>query len=263
VRLAYAGGADALGVMFMRALFAAIAVAIMAKAAGRALLPPRDMRWAAAAIGFVWLVGAWSYLGSFKLIPIGLAVTIFYLFPLFVALMSRLWEGERLSRHRIAAMLVGFLGVTMAVGASFGRIDLLGVGLAGVAALGVASNMMISARVMRRSNPQAAMLMMTGTSAVTLAVLAPVVGYSLPSTALGWFGLAMATGLFVCAMTCFYTAINMIGSIRTAMVCNLEPVVATTAAYFILGEAPGPIQLAGIALVIGAILWMQLGDRRP
>jgi drug/metabolite transporter (DMT)-like permease len=30
----------------------------------------------------------------------------------------------------------------------------------------------------------------------------------------------------------------------------------------ILGEAPGPIQLAGIALVIGAILWMQLGDRR-
>jgi drug/metabolite transporter (DMT)-like permease len=150
----------------------------------------------------------------------------------------------------------------MAVGASFGRIDLVGVGLAGVAALGVSSNMMVSARIMRGSNPQAAMLMMTGTSAIALAVLAPVVGYSLPTTDLGWLGAAMATVLFCCAMTCFYTAISLIGSIRTAMVCNLEPVVATFVAFLILGEAPGPIQLAGIALVIGAILWMQAGDRR-
>ncbi len=262
VRLAYAGGADALGVMFMRSVFAALAVAAMALAAGRTLLPPRDMRWSAATIGFVWLTGAWAYLGSFKRIPIGLAVTIFYLFPLIVAVITRVLEGERLSRHRVACLLAGFLGVMLAVGASFGQVDPLGVGLAGVAALGVAANMTISARVMRRSNPQAAMLMMTGTSAATLAVLAPVVGYSLPSTGLGWFGLAMATLLFACAMTCFYTAISMIGSIRTAMVCNLEPAVATVMAFLILGEAPGPIQLAGIALVIGAILWMQLGDTR-
>jgi drug/metabolite transporter (DMT)-like permease len=262
VRLAYAGGADALGVMLLRSVFAALAVAAMALAAGRALLPPRDLRWTGVTIGFVWLAGAWSYLGSFKRIPIGLAVTIFYLFPLIVALIARVIEGERLSRHRAASLLVGFLGVMLAVGASFARIDLLGVALAAVAALGVAVNMTISARIMRRSNPQAAMLTMTGTSAAALAALAPVVGCSLPVTALGWFGLAMATALFVCAMTCFYTAISMIGSIRTAMVCNLEPVAATAMAFLILGEAPGPIQLAGIALVIGAILWMQLGDRK-
>lgn len=262
VRLAYAAGADPMGVLFLRAVVAAMWVAAMAGYTGRALLPPRHLRWHAVAIGFAWLAGAWSYLGAFQRIPIGLAVTIFFLFPLNVALLTRVLEGHRLAPHRIVALALGFVGVTMVVGASLGNVDLLGVGMAGVAALAVSSNMMVSARVMRGSNPQAAMLMMTGVSAATLAALAPFLGFNLPTTGLGWFGFVTATALFCCAMTCFYTAINMIGSIRTAMVANLEPVMAISFAFLVLDEVPGPIQIAGIALVVGAILWMQIGDRR-
>ena len=83
-----------------------------------------------------------------------------------------------------------------------------------------------------------------------------------PTTPLGWFGLATATTLFCAAITFFYTAISMLGPLRTAMMCNLEPVVAVIVAYLILGEAQGPVQILGITIVIGAIAWMQVGDRR-
>jgi len=262
VRLAYAGGADALGVMFLRSIFAALWVSGIAWLAGRSLLPPRSLRWTGVTLGLVWLVGAWSYLASFARIPIGLAVTIFYLFPMFVALMSRLWGGERLPRHRVLALGAGFLGVALAVGASYASIDALGVAFAFTAAVCVATNMMLSQRLMRGSNPQAAMLMMTGTASVVLAALAPAIGFHLPRTGLGWFGFVMATLLFAGAISFFYTAINMIGTVRTAMMCNLEPVVATTVAFLVLAEAQGPVQMVGIALVIGAIVFMQVGDRR-
>lgn len=262
VRLAYASGADPLGIMLVRSIVAAIWVASMAAFAGKALLPPRSLRWTGVTLGLVWVVGAWSYVCSFARIPIGLAVTIFYLFPLIVALLSKAFGGERLPPHRVMSLGAGFLGVALAVGASYAKIDPLGVGFAFTAAICVSINMMLSQRLMRGSNPQAAMLMMTGTATVALSILAPVLGFSLPGTGVGWFAFAMATVLFCGAISFFYTAINMIGTVRTAMMCNLEPIVATTLAFVILSEAQGPIQLLGIALVIGAIVYMQLGDRR-
>jgi len=262
VRLAYASGADALGVMCMRSLFTALWVAAMAKVMGKPLLPPRDLRWTGVTLGFIWMAGAWSYVVSFGRIPIGLAVTIFYLFPLIVALLTKLWDREPIALYRVLSLALGFLGIALAVGASYDRIDALGVGLAFVSALSVSSNMMVGQRMMRRTNPQAVLLMMTGTATVGFFVMALAIGCRFPTTPTGWFGLATATMLFCGAISFFYSAINMLGPLRTAMMCNLEPVVAVIVAYLILGEAQGPVQILGIAIVIGAIAWMQVGDRR-
>lgn len=262
VRLAYASGADALGVMCLRSFFTAIWVAAIARYTGKALLPPRDLRWTGIGLGIIWMAGAWSYVVSFGRISIGLAVTIFYLFPLNVALLTKLWEREPIAPYRVLCLVLGFIGIALAVGASYDRLDLLGVCLAFVSALSVSSNMMVGQRMMRRTNPQAVLFMMTGTAAIGFILTAIAIGCRFPTTTLGWFGLGTATTLFCAAITFFYTAISMLGPLRTAMMCNLEPVVAVIVAYLILGEAQGPVQILGIAIVIFAIAWMQVGDRR-
>jgi len=262
VRLAYAGGANEAGVMLFRAVAATLAAASMALATGKAVLPPATVRPVGVVVGAIWLISSYAYLGAIKRIPIGLAVTIFYLFPLVVALIARIWEGERLAPRRALALAGGFAGVSLAVGVSIGQVNPAGTLLALVAALGVASNITLSARIMRRSNPFAAIVLMAGSSAIVLAVAAPTFGGSLPHTALGWFGLLAASGLICVAMCCFYTSINMIGSVRAAMVCNIEPLAATVMAYLVLGEALGPLQLVGVAVVIAAIVLMQAGDLR-
>lgn len=265
VRLAFAGGADETSVMLFRACLALVVCAALAKATGKAVFPPRGLRLAGACIGLVWLIGAYSYLGAIKRIPIGVAVTIFFMFPMLVALMARFIEGERLGKARVAGLAAGFVGVMLAVGASLGSgLDPLGMSLAAVAALGVAVNITLSVRVMRGSSPYAVMVMMTGGSAAVLILLMLATKLNLPATPLSWFGLLAATGFFCVATICFYSAVNMIGSVRTAVVSNLEPVTATIIAYLILGELLKPLQTLGILLVIAAVMLVQLtATRKP
>jgi drug/metabolite transporter (DMT)-like permease len=264
VRLAFAGGADETAVMLFRACSALIVCVALALASGKPVFPPRGLRLAGFFIGLVWLIGAYSYVGAIKRIPIGVAVTIFFMFPLVVALLARVIEGENLGKERLAGLVAGFFGVMLAVGASLGGVDPQGMVLAAVASLGVAINITLSVRVMRGSSPYAAMVMMTGGSAVALSLLTLATGINLPTTPLSWFGLLAAAGLFCVAMTCFYTAVHMIGSIRAAVVCNLEPVMATIIAFLVLGETLKPLQLLGIALVITAVMLVQLaGTRKP
>lgn len=265
VRLAFAGGADETAVMLFRACSALAVCAALARLTGKAVFPPRGLRLAGACIGLVWLIGAYSYVGAIKRIPIGVAVTIFFMFPMLVALMARFIEGEELGKVRVAGLAAGFLGVMLAVGASLGSgLDVLGMSLAAVASLGVAVNITLSVRVMRGSSPYAAMVMMTGGSAVALILLTLATKLNLPATPLSWFGLLAAAGFFCVAMTCFYTAVHMIGSVRAAVVCNLEPVTATIIAYLVLGELLKPLQIIGIVLVITAVMLVQLaGARKP
>src|SRR5262249_7532213 len=52
--------------------------------------------------------------------------------------------------------------------------------------------------------------------------------------------------------------------IPAAVLSNIEPLVTIAAAWLILGERLGPLQLLGVALVIAAIIGMTLlGTTRP
>jgi drug/metabolite transporter (DMT)-like permease len=65
----------------------------------------------------------------------------------------------------------------------------------------------------------------------------------------------MAVVLFyILAYTLWSVAIRWIGPVRTAGMMNLEPVVSVAAAALILGERLEPVQLAGCALVLLALM---------
>ncbi|MCK6453547.1 MAG: DMT family transporter [Alphaproteobacteria bacterium] len=256
-RLAYDGGGDPMTVTVFRAGAAAALYAVLCLGRRVPMLPPHGLRLPAALVGLIWLVGSYCYVTSIRYIPIGLAVTIFYLFPMIVAMIARVVDGEALPPSRLAALALGFAGVALAVGVSFGDIAPLGIGLALVSAVGLSINITVNARVMRRASPLTAMAAMTGTSALALVVVAPAVGMALPTTALGWFGVLGGAAIFCFSTSLFYVGISLIGGVRAAMVCNIEPVLATFLAYLVLGEALRPHQLAGVTLVIAAILLMQ------
>ena len=81
---------------------------------------------------------------------------------------------------------------------------------------------------------------------------------ALPQTAKGWGGL-IALPLFYAASTLgFFGAIALIGSIRASLLMNLEPVFTIAAGFLILSQVLTPLQLAGAALVIGAVLAVRI-----
>lgn len=261
VRLVYAGGADAMAVTLFRAGGAAVLFAAVALARGQALVPPRGARLAAGIVGLLWLTGTYSYVQAIGLIPIGLAATIFYLFPLLVALIAWLVGGERLAPMQVGALLLGFAGVALAVGVSGGTVAPAGVGFALVAAVSLAVNITLSARVMRAAGTLTAMAAITSAWFAAMLAMLPWTGMALPSGGAGWFWLLANTALFCASTAAFYGGISLIGGVRTATICNLEPASATLFAFLILGEALGLLQVLGVGLVVGAILLVQFGER--
>ena len=86
---------------------------------------------------------------------------------------------------------------------------------------------------------------------------------SLPQTTKGWAGLISLPIFYAASTLGFFGAIAMIGSIRAALLMNLEPVFTIAAGFLILGQVLTPLQLAGAALVIGAVLAVRIEKARP
>jgi drug/metabolite transporter (DMT)-like permease len=69
----------------------------------------------------------------------------------------------------------------------------------------------------------------------------------------GWAALVLIPFLYGAAMAAFFTATQIIGSVRTSLIMNFEAVSAIVFGYLILGQALTPLQLAGGAIVIAAL----------
>ncbi|NNG05287.1 MAG: EamA family transporter, partial [Inquilinus sp.] len=85
---------------------------------------------------------------------------------------------------------------------------------------------------------------------------------NLPETLLGWVGLLGGSAAFVAAILCFFTALKAVDTISATLLANLEPLLAVTIAYLLLGEVLSTTQLFGGAVVLGSVILPTLAGRR-
>ncbi len=88
------------------------------------------------AIGLTTMLIAFSAL---TLLPLAEATTLSFIAPLFSVALSALFLGEQVGRHRWTAVAVGLAGVMVVMQPGGTRLNPLGLGLAVLAALGVAA----------------------------------------------------------------------------------------------------------------------------
>ena len=263
-RLAYDGGSNTLTVVLLRSTaFALLFGAVLLLRRRRAPLTRSGFiatLWMAALL----LIMSAGYLGAVAYIPVSLAALIFYTFPFYVAILASLTGREPMTRAKAAALIVAFAGLVLALGPSFDVLNWRGIacGLAGALAMGI--TVTFGGAVMRQND---ALLVNTCTNAwaalVLGAYMAAAGGLALPTTGLGWFGIVGATLCYTVAFSAWLLSLRMVDPIRVAILFNFEPVVTITAAWIVLSERLGPLQLLGGALVIAAIVAMTvLGARR-
>ena len=108
-----------------------------------------------------------------------------------------------------------------------------------------------------------ALLVLTGATA-TFAVAGVVTGsldFALPAEAWLWLVL-LALVSTVVAVSAFFAGLRRVGPSEAAILSTFEPVVTVVLAFFVLGERLTPPQLAGGALVLAAVILLQLPARR-
>lgn len=185
--------------------------------------------------------------------------------PIFVALAAWLIFGERFTRGFLAGMALALLGVAALMGrsVSLGGEHLLGDLLAVVASILWAGYMLTVQRLRRRFSTATIMTWTAVVSAALLLVGALAAGETLiPRTLSGWadiLGLALVAHAGGQSLVAY--ALAVLPASFSAVGLLIQPVYAALGAWATLGEALGPVQAIGGAIVLAGIAVARRGSR--
>lgn len=221
----------------------------------------RGLTWARALCGTVAMVCGFFTLAA-PLLALGDVVTLGATSPIFVALLAPRLLGEKSSRGLWLATLAAFGGVALVAGpqlALAGHLALIATAGAVASALAMIWLRRLGASG-RAASPEAiATHFSLVAGAVMLALSIP--GFKVPDAtgALLLLGTGLAGGLAQLAMTRAY-ALDQ--AARVGTVGYLGIALSHVLGALLLGEAPGPHQVAGAALVTAAGVGLALGALR-
>ncbi|MBL6932432.1 MAG: EamA family transporter [Rhodospirillales bacterium] len=264
-RLAYDGGSNPGTVVFIRFIITALAIALLMVLIRRKFTISKAALMPILGVGLSSVFQGATYLSSVAYIPVGLAVLLFYTYPLMVAAASWIVDKQKIDKGRIIAFLVAFLGIGLAIGPSFDVLDWRGVVLALMGACGVMCIFMFTSRALNHANPVSISFYsnLFAIPFMTVVMITMMDDYQPPETSLGITGLLAACILYALAIMLQYAAILAIGKTMTAFMNNLEPLISISAAALLLGETlSGTQYLGGLVVIIALVTSDWIGTRR-
>lgn len=209
----------------------------------------------------------------FCLIPFGetfisssLTAILISAMPLAVALLAlRFARQERLTRTRVAGLVLGLVGVVTLMGIDVaGRpAALLGAGCILAATLCYAASPIVVNRALADLHPLGPV---TAALAVSAVALTPAAALARPAAVPSAFALASLAVLGVlctaAALAVYFFLIAEAGPGRASVITYVNPAVAVLLGVAVLGESIGPLTVAEL-LLIAAGSWLSTDGRLP
>jgi drug/metabolite transporter (DMT)-like permease len=253
--VAYQGGSNPLTVASTRFLLPTAALIGWLGFTGVPLVLPRREAIVALLLGALTALYNWALLGSFNSIPFALAVLIIYFYPLIAAVIVAAFGWERFAWKTGAAILIAIIGLALALDVRGSNLNVGGVSLAFFAAVGLAVVVAVSSRVFGNGDARPVTLYMSASASVLLLLFCAARGdFAFPQTEAGWVGFAAAAVFYGFAIITFFIAISMIGPVRASLFSYSDAVISAILGVVVLGQTLTLIQVAGIALVILALI---------
>ena len=205
------------------------------------------------------------YLGlnfvAMQTVEAGLAAIIASTMPLLVALASWLLFKERLGILGIVGLFAGLAGVALIMGARLrAGVDLFGVMLCGIGVLALTFATLALRGATSGGNflMIVGLQMLVGSVALTGAAALLETPYINPSWPLFWAFAYTTLVPGLAATLVWFLLVNRIGAIRAATFHFLNPFFGVAIAAVLLGEALGPRDILGVAIITAGILAVQL-----
>jgi drug/metabolite transporter (DMT)-like permease len=216
--------------------------------------------------GILYTMQSTFYFTSVKYIPASLAALLLYLHPIFVAILSFIFNKEKLSKKIIIAVTLALTGIVMVLGSPKGEINLTGILFAVGAAVMYSIYIIIGDRVTKKVSPMITCAFISLFSACSLFI-----GGSFTHTIsfqfgkIGWI-MAVGVALFcsVIAMFTFFAGMNIIGPTKASILSMIEPVVTFILSTILFQERMSTLQLmGGVIVLFGAILVVLASKKSP
>ena len=268
-KLAYEEGATVGTLLAARFLLAAalfwLVVACSGGARGVRALPRRDVGIALALGAVCYSAQAGGYFAALQRLDASLLSLLVYTFPTIVTVTAIALGRERANRRTALALALASTGLVLVLaGAAAGALDPLGAGLGLAVAVVFSGYILASEGIAGRVGPLALSTLVCTGAATTLTLAGIAAGDldpgSVSAAGFGWLaGLAVVST--VGAVGLFFAGLPRVGPTVASILSALEPVVTVVLAFAIFGESLGPVQLAGGALVLLAVLAVRAPGR--
>jgi probable blue pigment (indigoidine) exporter len=222
---------------------------------------PETPRARAFALGLGVLFAGIVY-GLFKAIDltaVPIAVLTYFIYPLLTGIGGATFGIDALGWRGALAAVIAFCGLALMMGANPEHLSAAGVGFAIGAALCRATFLLITRTELQDTDPRVTTWhSLISSTAIFAAAAVITMNWHSPHTASGWILLILlSTGVAIATLTLYMSTVR-IGPFRTALIMNLEPLLATVLSAPLLGETITPLQALGAAIMLAALVAFQL-----
>ena len=252
--MSYAGGNNSINMALIRAVVPLPVFLLLAKG---------DIRYTRTTFVRCLVLGITMYsyalmlYSSYATIPVGVATTIHFLYPLYVALAESFLKRERLRLGTIAALALALAGCMLCAGISGGSGSLQGVILAALSGVGYAAYILFLEHLPGGEMP--VYKQMLGISVVG-AVICGIFGFfsgrlTLNLQPFAW-GMAICAAILVSVVGhgLFQTGERLCDGLDAAVYSLLEPISSFIFSAALLKESLTLSKLAGCVLILCALL---------
>ena len=258
-KMTFAAGMDPLSLSTFRSVFSLVFMA------GWFWLQPPPVpytarqRWTALGVGVLFAGIVYGLFKAIELVTVPIAVLTYFIYPLLTGIVGSLFGIDKLSWRGATAALVAFFGLALIVGAQPGAIALAGLGFAlGAACLRTAVLLISRAALGGADFRLLTWYSLVSSTSIFVVMSLATWNWNAPQTGTGWFALLVVSVTVTIAVLTLFISINRIGPFRSALIMNLEPLLATILSAPLLGEVMTPLQALGGAIMLGALVAFQM-----
>jgi drug/metabolite transporter (DMT)-like permease len=265
-KLASEAGANTATTLLVRFALAGLVFAAILRVTGRWERLPRRVVLTGLGLGaFGYSLQSALFFAAIERLDVSMVALLLYTYPAFVTLAAIALGRTAPSLRTGVALTVASAGLVLVLLAGGGGgFEAVGALLALGASLTYTTYILVSDGVIADVDPFAlALLVLTGASAsFTVGGLATgSLDLALPGEAWLWLVLIALVSTVV-AVSAFFAGLRRVGPSEAAILSTFEPPVTVVLAFLILGERLTAPQLAGGALVLAAVVMLQLPARR-
>jgi drug/metabolite transporter (DMT)-like permease len=262
-RLAFANGVNVITAATVRSVGAGLLVLALLRLRREAVLPLPPAFRSTIVLGVLIAAQTVCIQLAVALMPVTLAILVFYTYPFLTGVAASLLGDERFTPRLALALLAAFGGLALVLGIEPQPVNTWGFLAALGAAVTFSAAMVLTPRLAPGlSTPLRTFFMLVTTAAIFIAASMALQSFRLPANEAAWTGLAGLTLGYALGITGLFLLLPRLGAVQTSIVLNLEPVVIAAIAWLALGEALTSLQIAGAVIVVATVMLFQTSGRK-
>jgi drug/metabolite transporter (DMT)-like permease len=216
-------------------------------------------RWIALGIGIILAGVVYCLFKAIDAIDVPTAILSYFIYPLLTGLVASAVGLERLRWRGVLCAIVAFFGLAVMIGAHPAGLAFAGVAFALGAAVCRTAILLLTRAFLGGADARlSTWYSLVSSTALFVALSLGTLNWQPPQTPTGWMAIIGMSVAITSGFLFIFVSTMRVGAFRTALIMNLEPLLATILSALLLGEVITPIQGLGAGIMLAALVAFQL-----